>query len=159
MQLIFIIMHTGAQSFLFAYFGRGTGPVHYDQLSCTGREQALLNCSHSGVGVIPDYCGHDDDAGVRCLGWFIWCELKTIMKCNFLLHQLAPLIPDNCTEGSVHLLFGSTTRNGTAQVCVNRTWGSICDRSWDSRSATVICRQLGFNTIGNISSLDVVLYV
>ena len=157
MQLIFI-MHTGAQSFPFAYFGHGTGPVHLDQLGCTGREQVLLNCSHSGIGVTSYYCGHDDDVGVRCLGWFIWCELKTIMKCNFSLHQLAPFIPDNCTEGSVHL-FGSNARYGTVQVCVNRTWGSICDQSWDSRSATVICRQLGFNTIGNISSLHVVLYV
>ena len=151
MQLIFIIMHTGARSFQNAYFGRGTGPVLFYQFGCTGREQALLNCFHREVGVTSYYCGHNYDAGVRCLGWFIWWELKTIMKCNFLLHQLASFIPDNCTEGSVHL-FGSSARNGTVQVCVNRTWGSICDRSWNSRSATVICRQLGFNTIGNISS-------
>ena len=74
---------------------------------------------------------------------------------DFLLHRLAPFIPDNCTEGNVRL-FGSTTTTGTVQVCVNRIWGSICGRSWDSRDATVICRQLGFTTIGNI---DVVLYV
>ena len=68
---------------------------------------------------------------------------------NTLLHLLAPFVPDNCTEGSVRLLFGSTTRSGTVQVCVNDTWGSICDRSWDSRDATVTCRQLGFDTFGN----------
>ena len=66
-----------------------------------------------------------------------------------LLHLLAPFVPDNCTEGNVRILFGST-RNGTVQVCVNHTWGSICDSSWSSQDADVICRQLGFNdTLGN----------
>ena len=62
---------------------------------------------------------------------------------------LAPFSPDNCTDGSVRLTHGSTPRNGTVQVCVNRTWGSICDSGWSSRDATVVCRQLGFPTLGN----------
>ena len=62
---------TGAESFSNARFGRGTGPLLLDRLGCTGREQTLLSCYHSGVGVTSYYCGHDDDVGVRCLGWFI----------------------------------------------------------------------------------------
>ena len=53
----------------YVYFGYGSGPMFLDQLGCTGREQALLNCSHSGIGVTSYNCGHDYDAGVRCLGW------------------------------------------------------------------------------------------
>ena len=61
-------IHTGAQSFSNAHFGQGTGPLLFDRLGCSGREQTLLSCSHSGVGVTSYYCGHDDDAGVRCQG-------------------------------------------------------------------------------------------
>ena len=76
----------------------------------------------------------------------------------FTLYLLAPFVPDNCTEGSVRL-FGSTARNGTVQVCVNQTWGSICDRNWNSQDALVICRQFGFTTFGTTSSFDVVLHI
>ena len=64
-------MFTGVETFINAHFGQGTGPLLLDWLSCTGREQTLLSCSHSGIGVTSYYCGHDDDVGVRCLGWFI----------------------------------------------------------------------------------------
>ena len=67
---------------------------------------------------------------------------------NLLLYLLAPFVPDNCTEGSVRLLPGFG--NGTVQVCVNRTWGSVCDSNWNSQAANVVCRQLGFTTLGNI---------
>ena len=67
-QINLALLYVGAQSFANARFGRGTGPLLLDRIRCTGREQYLLNCSHSGVGVTSYYCGHDDDAGVRCQG-------------------------------------------------------------------------------------------
>ena len=71
----YFIMHAGARAYPNAYFGQGTGALLLDRLSCTGSEQALLNCSHSGIGVTTYYCGHDDDAGVGCLGWLsLMCE-------------------------------------------------------------------------------------
>ena len=66
--LILLFIITGAQAFSNARFGRGTGPVLLDRLRCTGREQNLLSCSHSGRGIIASYCSHYDDAGVRCSG-------------------------------------------------------------------------------------------
>ena len=74
--LILLLIITGAQAFSNARFGRGTGPVLLDRLRCTGREQNLLNCSHSGRGVISSYCSHYDDAGVRCLGKSLRCRTK-----------------------------------------------------------------------------------
>ena len=126
-----------------------------DRLGCTGSEQTLLNCSHRGIGITSYYCGHDDDAGIRCLGWsslvsiYHLSELIRIVYCSTATF-VAQFLPDNCTEGNVRLSFGST-RNGTVEVCVNHTWGSICDSSWNSQDADVICRQLGFNNTLGIS--------
>ena len=47
-----------------AYFGQGSGPIHYDNVACTGSETRLADCSHNGIGV--HNCGHGKDAGVVC---------------------------------------------------------------------------------------------
>ena len=49
-----------------AFYGRGSGPIWLQYLSCTGNETNLLNCSHSGIGV--SYCNHRSDVGVQCPG-------------------------------------------------------------------------------------------
>ena len=48
----------------FARFGQGTGPIWLDDVSCTGSESELLDCSHDGIGV--ENCDHSEDASVRC---------------------------------------------------------------------------------------------
>ena len=47
-----------------AYFGAGSGPIHYDDVVCTGTETRLADCAHNGVGI--HNCGHSEDAGVQC---------------------------------------------------------------------------------------------
>ncbi|XP_008291128.1 deleted in malignant brain tumors 1 protein-like isoform X3 [Stegastes partitus] len=44
-------------------FPPGTGPVHLDELNCTGREQNLWSCP---AAQDESDCGHKEDAGVVC---------------------------------------------------------------------------------------------
>ena len=47
-----------------AYFGEGSGPIHYDEVTCNGTETRLADCAHNGVGIHD--CSHSEDAGVQC---------------------------------------------------------------------------------------------
>ena len=47
-----------------AYFGKGSGPIWLDDMSCYGNESSLFDCQHPGIGV--ENCGHRRDAGVIC---------------------------------------------------------------------------------------------
>lgn len=42
----------------------GTGPIHLDDLECTGEETDIFECSHPGIAVTN--CNHEEDAGVVC---------------------------------------------------------------------------------------------
>ena len=48
-----------------AYFGRGSGRIMLDNVTCTGSELTLASCSHLGVDNTWS-CSHSEDAGVRC---------------------------------------------------------------------------------------------
>ena len=50
-----------------------------------------------------------------------------------------------CTHGDVQLVGGSTTNQGRVEVCVGQTWGTVCDDSFYSNAARVVCRQLGYD--------------
>lgn len=48
------------------YFGGGSAKIWLRSVQCTGNEESLEMCSHSGWTGYS--CGHDDDVGVICNG-------------------------------------------------------------------------------------------
>ena len=42
------------------------------------------------------------------------------------------------------LFDGANALQGRVEICVNNTWGTICDDDWGVSDAAVVCSQLGF---------------
>ena len=61
--------------------------------------------------------------------------------------------PGPCIEGDVRLVAAAGYDrfedfvSGEVQVCLEGTFGSVCDTSWDNQDASVVCQQLGFSPI------------
>ena len=65
LPVLMLVSHVGAEAFLGARFGVGTGRIWLSNVQCTGRERALMICTANSSAV--NVCTHGQDAGVRCL--------------------------------------------------------------------------------------------
>ncbi|MGH0133870.1 UNVERIFIED_CONTAM: hypothetical protein FKN15_014433 [Acipenser sinensis] len=100
-----------------ARMGQGMGPVHMNEVQCSGQEKSIWNCPYKNV--TSEDCQHDEDASV---------------KCN---------TPYMGYKNSVRIVGGRTTYEGRVEFKKGSKWGIICSEGWTTKEAMVVCRQLG----------------
>ncbi len=104
-------------------------------MECAGTEERLSNCSSNGVGV--HNCAHSEDAGVRCETG----PSELYALCTTLFSER--LLTLGCSEGDIRLEGSLNNYEGRVEICYDGAWGTVCDDSWGSNDAAVVCRQLG----------------
>ena len=146
-MFLLLFPSVGGTAYTSGHFGAGTGPIFLDEVQCSSSASQLLECSSRPI--LSHNCIHSDDAGVGCEGKhvikdFRRSEFKVILLI-FIFHcnLLAP-----CAYGQVRLVGGNIVNEGRVEICMNNVWGTVCDDSWGSADATVVCRQLGYSTTG-----------
>ena len=53
-----------------------------------------------------------------------------------------------CSTGDIRLIGANVPNEGRVEICMNNEWGTVCDDSWGTPDATVVCRQLGYSDSG-----------
>ena len=72
-----------------------------------------------------------------------------------ILQLICILFYPECNNGGLRLVYGNTTggNEGRVEICFGGRWGTVCHSSWGESDATVVCRQLGFGTEGNLKGI------
>ena len=129
-------MQVGAVA-LTSGFTNGVGQIWLDDVHCRGTETRLIDCLASPLG--SHNCEHIEDAGVRCSPTCM-CYMR-ITICHMIF---CTCLASTCLQGSVRLRGGTATQ-GRVEICNNNVWGTVCDDSWGTADARVVCRQLGYS--------------
>ena len=61
---LIIFIYIAPTAYGNAHYGAGTGPIHLDDVRCSGNEETLQECLHNGLGF--HNCQHSNDASVSC---------------------------------------------------------------------------------------------
>ncbi len=62
-----------------------------------------------------------------------------------------------CDNGAIRLVLGSDQYSGQVEVCVDRSWGTICSMGWENVDAGVACRQLGYSEQSKLLNKSIIL--
>lgn len=123
-----------------ASFGRGSGPILRDEVSCGGHEQRLWECPATG----EHDCHHKEDAGVVCSGGSPRRAAATSPGgWGQPRGRRSPSCPLPAEHQEWRLAGGRDGCAGRVEVFFRGTWSTVCDSSWYQMEAGVLCHTLG----------------
>ncbi|KAG9472440.1 hypothetical protein GDO78_019515 [Eleutherodactylus coqui] len=109
------------EAILGAQLGQGLGPIHMNEVLCTGREKSITECKFKEASIAG--CQHEEDVGVRC----------NVAQMGY--------------GEQIRLVGGRTPEEGKVEVQMVvkgvKKWGAVCGELWGINEAMVVCRQLG----------------
>ncbi|CAH2299034.1 lysyl oxidase homolog 3 isoform X1 [Pelobates cultripes] len=100
-----------------ARMGQGMGPIHMNEVRCTGLESSIWDCQYKNI--TEEDCKHTEDAAVKCNS------------------------PYMGYERTIRIVGGRTQFEGRVEVKLGASWGYLCSDGWTTKEAMVACRQLG----------------
>ncbi|XP_049331102.1 deleted in malignant brain tumors 1 protein isoform X7 [Astyanax mexicanus] len=132
-----------------AAFGRGEGQVWSEELQCRGDESEITLCPITSSHKYN--CSHGNDVGLVCSGHTQARLMNGSDSCSgrVELQYLSSSLASH--EGGVRLS-GGMECEGEVEVFFRQDWRRVLLDSWSESEASVVCRQLGYGSVLNISS-------
>lgn len=89
---VYLHYSVGVQVYGRALYGEGTGPIGFQNLSCSGAETNITQCNYTSV---YSTCPHSMDAGVHCNPTSICLDVGGHVGCCDV-HNCYMSFPYNC---------------------------------------------------------------
>ncbi|XP_075034556.1 lysyl oxidase homolog 3 isoform X2 [Mixophyes fleayi] len=117
-----------------ARMGQGMGPIHMNEVRCSGNEKSLFDCQYKNI--TQEDCKHSEDSSVKCNIPYMGYEATIRLAGGRSLH-----------EGRVEVLWGPRGEE---------RWGLICGNGWGTKEAAVVCQQLGLGFVSTALQIRIV---
>ena len=120
------------------YYREGSGAIHIREVTCSGSERNITNCTYINNTLVTS---HAYDVAVECQkGQCFEVYTHSAFSCAS--------VGDDIKAGDIRLVPGSYLWQGLVEIFLDGVWGKINYIS--PNAARVVCRQLGYNTYGNL---------